>query len=60
MRLVRAHVEQRLGLAERPGDVVSRFVGIAMVDVGELLGVANKQERGCDADYGACKFLSQA
>lgn len=55
MRLVGAHIEQRLGLAERSGDVVSRFVGIAMVNVGELFGVADEQERGSDAYYGACK-----
>lgn len=47
--LVRAHIEQRLGLAERSGDVVAGLVGIAMVDFGELLGIADEEECGSDA-----------
>jgi hypothetical protein len=44
MGLVGPHVEQRLGLAEASGDIVSGLVCIAVVDFWKLFMIADQQQ----------------
>lgn len=53
MRLVGSHVEQTLRLAKATRDVMAGFVGIAVVDFGELRVIADQQQSRSDANNGA-------
>lgn len=48
--LVRSHVEQAFCLAKAAGDVVTRLVGIAVVDVWEFRVIVDQQQRRGYAD----------
>ena len=50
MGLVRPHIEERLGLAEGAGNVVTSLVGIAMVDLREFGGIADKEQCRCHSN----------
>lgn len=55
MSLVASHVEQTLRLSKTSGDIMAGLVGVAVVDLGELLGVADQQHCRSDAHNGACR-----
>jgi hypothetical protein len=50
---VRLHVEDGFGFAEGAGDVVVGFVGLAVVDLGELGRVGDEEEGRGYAEDGA-------
>lgn len=57
MSLVRPHIEQRLGFTEASSDIVSSLVHISVVDLGELLVIADQQQCWGNSNDGACEIL---
>ena len=55
MSLVSSHVEQALRLSKTSCNIVAGLVDVAVVDLRELLGVADQQHCRSDAHNGACR-----
>ena len=55
--LVGPHVEQRLSLAKASSDIMSGFIHISVVDLGEFFVIADQQQCRGNANNGACETL---
>lgn len=58
MGLVGSHVEERLRFPERTRNIMPGLVRIAVVDVGQFLGIADQEKGGSDANYRPCDEAS--